>query len=122
MKTRAAIARPYRQDRIKPADQIAYVHYFCAVGDWWVLELDPTPDPVNGDYQAFCYVRLAVDPDGAGYGWQSLAELEALCVTRPLVNTRTGEQIGAVKVIIERDLSWKPTAMREVLREGTSDG
>lgn len=74
-------------------EKVIYAHYFCANADWWVAEVDPRTNT------AFGYVRFMDYPDGAEWGYFSLAELES---------------VNFGLVIVERDLDWEPTPFGQV--------
>lgn len=85
----------YAQDGLPDEDHVVYVHYFAASGDWWITELDPDTG------EAFGYVKMAANPEGAEWGYVYLPELETVNVLGGLV-------------IVERDLHWEPARFGDI--------
>lgn len=76
-------------------DKTIAVHYFCAVGDWYVAEAD------FDSGEAFGYAKLAAYPDGAEWGYFDLSELETLNAHHGLV-------------IVERVCFWTPKRFADI--------
>lgn len=91
----AEIPHAYETDGVPAESKVIWLHYFGGPLDLWVAEIDRETG------ESFGYLRLAGNPDGAEWGYTSLAELEQ-------VNTAHG------LVIIERDLHWEPRKFGEI--------
>jgi hypothetical protein len=98
----AVMPKLYQTEPVGAADKIIVVHYFAASADWWLAEIEP--DHEDGPL-GFGYVRYQSMPEGAEWGYVSLAELEQ-------VNAHGG------LVIVERDLHWRAGKFSEVVRLG----
>lgn len=81
----------YDQDG-KGKEAVAYIHYFCAAGDWWITEVDKATG------QAFGWADLGY---GGEFGYIPLPELEQVLQHHGLV-------------IVERDLDFKPTPLNKI--------
>ncbi len=86
----------YGTEGTPTADKIVYIHYFSAIGNWYIVEVDPMDDN-----EAFGYARLNSDPDGAEWGYIDLEELEQ-------INAMSG------LVIVERDIYWTPKPFKDI--------
>lgn len=75
-------------------DPVIYAHYFGPSMDAWITEYDPETG------EAFGYVRFAVMPDGAEWGYLHLPEYEA------------ANMIGFG--VVERDLYFGPRPASEI--------
>lgn len=89
------IPKLYATDGVPFEDKIVYIHYFCATADWWITELD------QESLEGFGYAKLAVNPEGAEWGYIYLPELEELSVK-------------GGRIIVERELHWTPRKFSEV--------
>lgn len=90
----------YAQDSLH-LNAIVHVHYFSGGNDWWITEF-ARDFATTGE--AFGYVRLAGNPQGAEFGYIYLPELEELLIRR------------GFPVWIERDCYWTPKTVREAAR------
>jgi hypothetical protein len=97
----AKIPREGRTGHQKAADITIWVHYYCAVADWWVAELEHDEEDVDHPWRAYGYARYASYPDGAEWGTVWLDELE-----------RHNSHGGLV--IVERDVLWTPRPFGEM--------
>lgn len=94
----AAVPALYETEPLPTAEKVIHLHFFVGGSDWWVAEIDEEARI------AFCFASLG-DHGGAEWGYVDLAELRAL-VARP----------GGHPVVVERDLSWRPTRFSDVTR------
>lgn len=78
------------------AERVAYLHYFCPVGDWYITEYDPETGDANG------FAQLDHMPECAEHGGIYLPELEEILVQRLWP--------------IERELYFKPTPLGSIDR------
>lgn len=86
------------QDLANASDYMIWLHYSAPAGEWWLAELERSPD--GDDYLGFGYVMLGLDPACEEWGSFSLREMEEL-------------RIGPY-VAVERDLTWTPKPFWQV--------
>jgi hypothetical protein len=100
----AKIPEVYETDGVPFDDKLIYLHYFCGGSDWYVAELDRETGEMFG------YARLAIYPDGAEWGYTSLAGLEQLTAAGEINDMRVPGM-----VIVERDLGFEPAPFGAVM-------
>jgi len=86
----------YATENTPADDKMIYAHYFSAMGDWRIAEMNAEAG------EAFGYAKLSTYPEGAEWGYIDLAELEAVNVHR--------------LIIVERDMYWEPKRFADVTR------
>lgn len=101
----------YSQDH-KKADAIVLFKYFLpgTAATWYILEGQPEGEAE--EYIFFGYVE-GLAPGCDEYGYIALSELEELEISVPVIDGKTGKEIGALPCKIEKDL---------YLKEGTTIG
>lgn len=96
---RASIPALYATEEVPTPEKTVHAHLFCAVFDWYVVEID------DEGRIAFGYVYNRSSPLDSEWGYFDLDELEALLV----VQAR-----GVAPVYVERDVDFEPKRVIEV--------
>lgn len=99
------IPKLYETDSTPAGAKDIWIHYFTAVSDYYIAELDPET------FEAFGYTVYRNREAFAEWGYISLEELERVSAPGTLTNmsTRTVVAIPGM-VIVERDMHWTPQA------------
>ena len=98
---RSTIPALYATEEVPAQDKTIYAHLFCAVFDWWVVEIEP-----NGS-TCFGYVHNRSDVLCSEWGYFDLNELEGLLVL----------QTDGALIYVERDLLFEPSSAGKMLTD-----
>lgn len=101
--------KPYATEGQRLADKVVRWHYFTpgTACDWWLIEYD------TETRTGFGYACLAGDEQCAEWGYVSLDELEALYQPGKLELNGDGTGRLLSRIIVERDLHWRPRKASE---------
>lgn len=97
---RSTIPALYATEEVPTSDKTVYAHLFCAVFDWWVVEIEP-----NGSI-CFGYVYNRSAPFSSEWGYFDLNELDAVLVPHE----------GQPPIFVERETSFEPKLVGEVTK------
>lgn len=97
---RSTIPALYATEEVPTSDKTVYAHLFCAVFDWYVLEID------DEGRICFGYVYNRSSPMDSEYGYFDVHELESLYVTTA----------GPLPIYVERDLAFGSKLVDEMVQ------